>query len=217
MSIINSPSKKIIKMKILIIGASGTIGKAVEQLFKNKGYEVVAASRSTTPAVDITKAATIDEFYHQSGDFDAIITTAGDAAFVSLDKISEDQIQLTLQSKLMGQINMVRKGLNKLRSNGVFVITGGMLAYDPWPQTSMITMVNSGLEGFAKAAALDLTEGRRIVIVHPPWVAETAAALGMDASPWPNAAKVAEAYVKAVSGNENGVAVFVDGYEPTKK
>ncbi len=56
-------------------------------------------------------------------------------------------------------------------------------------QTSMITMVNAGLEGFVKAAALDLTEGRRIVIVHPPWVAETAAALGMDAAPWPNAAK----------------------------
>jgi len=76
-------------------------------------------------------------------------------------------------------------------------------------------MVNSGLDGFARAAALDLTEGRRIVIVHPPWVAETAEAIGMDASVWPNAAKVAEAYLAAIEGNSNGQPVFVEGYRPT--
>jgi hypothetical protein len=75
-------------------------------------------------------------------------------------------------------------------------------------------MVNLGLEGFAKAAALDMTEGRRVVIVHPPWVAETAAKLGMDASPWPSAAKTAEAYVSAIEGNKNGAAVFVEGHSP---
>ena len=116
----------------------------------------------------------------------------------------------------MGQINAVRLGLKKVKPGGVFVITGGMLAYSPWPKTSLITMVNAGLEGFVKAAALDLTEGRRIVIVHPPWVAETAAALGMDASPWPKAAKVAEAYAAAIQGNQNGVAQFVEGYAPAR-
>lgn len=201
-------------MKVLIIGASGTIGKAVTQLFKDEGHEVSEASRSTQPGVDFTNPAAINKFYSEADEVDAIITTAGDAAFVSLDKLNDEQIQLTLQSKLMGQINMVRKGIAKLRPNGVFVITGGMLAYSPWPQTSMITMVNAGLEGFAKAAALDLTEGRRIVIVHPPWVAETAKALGMDATPWPDAAKVAEAYLEAVEGNQNGVPVFVKGYQP---
>jgi len=201
-------------MKVLIIGASGTIGKAVTKLFKDKGYDVLEVSRSTRPGVDFTNPAAIDEFYANIGQVDAIITTAGDAAFVSLYKLNDAQIELTLQSKLMGQINMVRKGITRLRPNGVFVITGGMLAYSPVPETSMITMVNAGLEGFAKAAALDLTEGRRIVIVHPPWVAETAKALGMDETPWPNAAKVAETYLEAVAGDQNGAAVFVEGYRP---
>lgn len=204
-------------MKIVVIGASGTIGKAVTQLLKDKEHEVITASRSTQPAVDFTNPASIDEFYNQLDEMDAIVITAGDAAFVSLDKLTDEQIQLSLNSKLMGQINIVRKGLSKLRPNGVFVITGGMLAYSPWPQTSMITMVNAGLEGFVKAAALDLTEGRRIVIVHPPWVAETAAALGMDASPWPNAAKTAEAYLGAIEGSKNGEPVFVEGYSPASK
>ncbi len=203
-------------MKVLVVGASGTIGKAVTQLFKDKGHEVIQASRSTSPGIDFTKPETIDQFYEQLGQVDAIVTTAGDAAFVSLDQLNDAQIQLSLHSKLMGQINMVRKGLSNLKPNGVFVITGGILAYSPLPQTSMIAMVNAGLEGFARAAALDMTGGRRIVIVHPPWVAETATAFGMDAAPWPDAAKVAEAYLSAIEGNENGVPVFVNGYEPSK-
>jgi NAD(P)-dependent dehydrogenase (short-subunit alcohol dehydrogenase family) len=201
-------------MKVLVIGATGTIGKAVVHLLKESGHEVVGASRSSQPSVDFTDSSSIDRFYETIGEVDAIVTAAGDAAFVALEKLDDAQIQLSLNSKLMGQINMVRKGLSKLRPNGVFVITGGILAYTPWPQTSMITMVNLGLEGFAKAAALDLTEGRRIVVVHPPWVAETATALGMDATPWPNAAKVAEAYLAAVEGDQNGVPVFVEGYQP---
>lgn len=201
-------------MKIVVLGATGTIGKAVATLLDQKGHEVVRASRSTSPSVDISDPASIEAFYKQVGAVDAIVSAAGDAAFVSLDKLTYEQVQLSLNSKLGGQINMVRIGLPYLRPNGVAVITGGMLAYAPWPQTSMITMVNAGLEGFVKAAKLDLTEGRRIVIVHPPWVAETAKALGMDASPWPDAATTAHAYLEALEGSQNGGPVFVKGYQP---
>jgi len=202
-------------MRIVVVGATGTIGKAIAQLLKDKGNEVVEASRSTQPAVDITDAASIDAFFNETGAVDAIVSAAGDAAFESLDKLTDKQIQLSLNSKLLGQINVVRKGLPYLRPNGVVVITGGFLAYKPELQTSMIVMVNSGLEGFAKATALELTEGRRIVIVHPPWVAETAATLGMDATRWPDAARTAEAYLDAIEGNTSGQPVFVEGHNPT--
>jgi NAD(P)-dependent dehydrogenase (short-subunit alcohol dehydrogenase family) len=203
-------------MRIVVLGATGTIGKAVAELLRNKGHEVIAASRSSEPAVDIANPASIPAFFEQVGEVDAIVSAAGSAAFVALPDLTEEQIQLSLTSKLMGQINMVRYGLPKLRSNGVAVITGGFLAYAPAPKTSMIAMVNAGLEGFAKAAALDLTDGRRIVIVHPPWVAETAEQLGMDPTPWPNAAKTAEAYLAAVEGSQNGKPVFVEGYSPSE-
>jgi NAD(P)-dependent dehydrogenase (short-subunit alcohol dehydrogenase family) len=203
-------------MRIVVLGATGTIGKAVAALFREKGHEVIAASRSSEPAVDIANPASIPAFFEQVGEVDAIVSAAGSAAFVALQDLTEEQIQLSLTSKLMGQINLVRHGLPKLRPNGVAVITGGFLAYAPAPKTSMITMVNAGLEGFAKAAALDLTDGRRIVVVHPPWVAETAEQLGMDPTPWPNAAKTAEAYLAAVEGSQNGEPVFVAGYSPAE-
>ena len=117
----------------------------------------------------------------------------------------------------MGQVNLVRKGFNTLRPGGVFVITGGILAYSPMPQTSLISMVNIGLEGFARAVALELTEGRRIVVVHPAWVAETAAKIGMDPAPWPDAKRTATAYLEAIEGTNNGEPVFVKGYNPERR
>ena len=201
-------------MKAVLVGASGTIGHAIRDLLKEKGYEVIEVSRSTQPAVNIDDASSIDSFYATIGQVEVIVSAAGSAAFTSLDKLTDEDIQLSVNSKLLGQVNLVRKGLSKLKPNGVFVITGGILAYTPGPQTSMIAMVNAGLEGFARAAALDLTEGRRIVVVHPPWVSETATKLGMDASPWPNAATTAEAYLTAIEGSKNGEAVFVKGYKP---
>lgn len=203
-------------MKALVIGASGTIGNAVTKLLKEKGLEVISASRSTNPGINMENPSSIDSFFAGVDEVDAIIIAGGYTAGGSIDKLTDEQVELSLKSKLAGQINIVRKGLTKLRPNGVFVITGGMLAFMSWPATSMYTTVNAGLNAFAKGTALDLIEGRRIVIVHPPYVAETAANLGMDASPWPNAAETAKAYLEAIEGNENGEAVFVKGYEPGK-
>ena len=108
----------------------------------------------------------------------------------------------------------MRKGLSNLRPGGVFVLTGGMMAYSPWPQTSAISMVNAGLEGFVRGAALDLQDDRRIVIVHPPLVRESAVQMGMDGAPYPLAEKVAEAYLTAVEGKDTGQPLFVEGYGP---
>lgn len=203
-------------MKALVIGYSGTIGNAVTRLLQEKGYEVIPASRSTDPGINMEDPSSIDNFFAGIDEVDAIVAVAGDVAGGPIDKLTDEQVELSLKSKLAGQINIVRKGLAKLRPNGVFVITGGMLAFMSWPQTSMYTMVNAGLDAFAKAAALDLTEGRRIVIVHPPYVAETAAKLGMDTSPWPKADETAKAYLEAIGSNKNGESVFVKGYEPGK-
>jgi NAD(P)-dependent dehydrogenase (short-subunit alcohol dehydrogenase family) len=60
-------------------------------------------------------------------------------------------------------------------------------------------MVNAGLEGFVRAAAMDLPEGPRVNVVSPPLVRETALELGMGAVGM-SAAQVAQSYVTAVDG-----------------
>jgi NAD(P)-dependent dehydrogenase (short-subunit alcohol dehydrogenase family) len=201
-------------MNVLLIGASGTIGKAVDHLFTEQGFTLIGASRSTQPGVDFTNLASIDAFYEPIGELDAILLIGGDAAFGPLDQLTESQLEQTVSSKLMGQLNMARRGIARLRPNGVLVMTGGMLAYTPWPGTSLVAMVNAGLEGFVRAAALEMTQDRRLVIVHPPLVAETAGLFGLDGTHYSTAATVARAYLEAVESGQNGTAVFVSGYAP---
>ncbi|MDX1667173.1 MAG: short chain dehydrogenase [Saprospiraceae bacterium] len=201
-------------MKIALIGARGTIGKGVRSLFEENGHEVIGVSRSTKPGINIDKPESIDAFYAQLDQIDAVICAAGSAGFGALDKLSEHDFRQGIQSKLMGQVNLVRKGLEKLAPEGVFVLTGGMLAYSPWPKTSAVAMINAGLEGFVKAAALDMPDEKRILIVHPPLLSETAEKMGMEADPWPDSDKVAKAYLEAVEGDANGTAIFVEGYQP---
>ena len=200
--------------KIVSIGASGTIGKAVAGLLADRGHDVIPVSRNTRPGVDIDDPASIDAFYEAVGGVDAVVCAAGAAALAPLADLTEEQVRLGIESKLLGQVTLVRKGFSALKPGGVFVLTGGMLAYSPWPGTAAVALVNAGLEGFARAAALDLDQGRRIVVVHPPLVAETASAMGMDSAPWPAAARVADAYLAALEGELTGQPVFVEGYGP---
>src|ERR1700712_612540 len=111
-------------MKIVVVGSSGTIGKAVSQLLKDKGHEITGVSRSTQPGVNITDGSSIDSFYAALGEVDAIICAAGGAMPGAFDKVTDEQVHFSINSKLLGQVNMVRKGLRKVRPGGVFIITG---------------------------------------------------------------------------------------------
>jgi len=201
-------------MKTTVIGATGTIGSAVVSLLAERGNDVTAASRHSDPAIDLDDPAAIDAFFAAIDNQDAVICTAGNAGFGPLAELTDDQVRLGLDSKLLGQVNVVRKGLGRLKPGGVFVLTGGMLAYSPWPGTAAVALVNAGLEGFARAAALDLDGDRRIVVVHPPLVAETAKVMGMDPAPWPDAATVARTYLAALEIGGSGMPLFVDGFGP---
>jgi NAD(P)-dependent dehydrogenase (short-subunit alcohol dehydrogenase family) len=139
-----------------------------------------------------------------------IICAAGSASFGALSDLTDEQIHLGITSKLMGQVNICRSGLKKLKPNGTIILTGGIFAHNPWPQTTNIAMVNAALEGFVRALALELTEGRKIMVVHPPLVKETAMAMGMDGSQAPTALEVAYAYLNGLDNKENGATIFVN-------
>ena len=74
-------------------------------------------------------------------------------------------------------------------------------------------MFNAALEGFTRAAALDLPDNKRICIVSPPLIRETAEKMGRDSDPWPVASKVGEAYLNALTGKASGEVIYVEGYE----
>jgi NAD(P)-dependent dehydrogenase (short-subunit alcohol dehydrogenase family) len=200
--------------KALIIGSTGTIGSAVMKSFGEAGFETVGTSRKSTPALDIDQTESVNRFWENNGMYDVIVCAAGNASFGILDELDEDAFRQSLNSKLLGQVRVVRNGLKNLNKNGVIIITGGMLAYDPWPGTSAVAMVNAGLEGFVKAITLEITDDRQVCIVHPPLVAETARLMGMNSSTFPVAADVAQVYLKRALHASDFKVVFLEGFEP---
>ncbi len=202
-------------MKVAIIGATGTIGKAVATLLDSKGHEVVRVSRHTQPGVDITNPASIRAFYAALGEVDAVISaSAGTLSYCTVPELSDEGIDLDIKSKLLGQVNLVRHGLSNVRPGGAFILTGGIFFYNPWPKSSVITLVSGALEGFVRGAALDLHDTHRVVVVHPPAVREWATQIGMDGSPFPPAAAVAQSYLMALESSITGEPIFVEGYGP---
>lgn len=199
-------------MKTLIVGATGTIGKEIAKLSEERGDMVVSVSRKGENSMNIDDPESIDAYFEKNSDFDAIICAAGNASFGKLSALNDEEFSVGIRSKLMGQVNLVKKGLSKLNPGGTIILTGGMLAYSPWPETSNIALVNAGLQGFVRAMALEMEDDKRVFIVHPPLVAETADAMGMDANPWPKANSVAKAYVSALIEKPKGESIFVEGY-----
>ena len=190
-------------MKILLIGASGTIGKAVANALKDE-HEVIAANHSSGDVnVDLGDQTSIKAMFEKVGKVDAIVSTAGLANFSPLNDLTDADYDLALSNKLMGQVNLFRIGKNYLSENGSVTVTSGVLAQQPMQGSAVISMANGALESYVKAAALEL-DNIRINAVSPIFVKETMAIMGMDTKEGLSAADTAKSYVAAVVGNMSG-------------
>jgi NAD(P)-dependent dehydrogenase (short-subunit alcohol dehydrogenase family) len=91
-----------------------------------------------------------------------------------------------------------------VRDGGSITLTSGVLSHSPMPGSGAISLVNAGLEGFARAAALEAPRGIRVNVVSPPWVTETLQAFKMDVSLGQPVSKVAPLYVQSVEEKVTG-------------
>lgn len=196
-------------MKVLVIGATGTIGLPVTHALEEK-YEVVRASSSRSPhKVDISDPASVDSLFKKVGKVDAVVSVAGHASFRPLSSLTDDDFAVSIRSKLMGQINLVRVGINYVNNRGCFVLSGGILSRAPMPGGAAVSTVNAGLEGFVRAAAIELPRLIRINLIAPGWVRETLLSMNLDPSAGTPADVVAQTYVYAVESTFTGQVLDV--------
>lgn len=200
------------KLKVVVIGASGTIGKAVGKALEEKGYEVVRVSRNSGDfQADIQDKQSLETLFSKIGKFDAVANAAGDVAFAPVEQLTDDQFAFSIGNKLMGQVNIVRAALPFIADRGSFTLISGILTDEPILGGTISTLVNGGVEGFVKAAAHELPRGLRINCISPTVLTESMESYGaffpgfIPVDSW----KVAQSYVRAIAGIINGRIVKV--------
>jgi len=193
-------------MKILLIGARGTIGSAVDKELSQR-HEVIRIGRNSGDLqVDISDSASIRKLFEQTGKFDALICAAGNVTFAPLSEMSDDSFALGLKDKLMGQVNLLLIGREFANDGASFTFTTGVLSHDPIRSGASAALVNGALDSFVRAAAIELPRGLRINSVSPTVLTE---ALGKYAPYFRGfksvpATDVALAYAKSVEGLQTG-------------
>ncbi|PXX67781.1 NAD(P)-dependent dehydrogenase, short-chain alcohol dehydrogenase family [Pseudomonas sp. LAMO17WK12:I10] len=198
-------------MKILLIGANGTIGSAVDKELSQR-HEIIRIGRTSGDfQVDISNSASIRALFEQTGRFDALICAAGNVSFAPLGEMSAQHFALGLQDKLMGQVNLLLIGREFANDGASFTFTSGILNRDPIRSGASAALVNGAIDGFVRAAAIELPRGLRVNSVSPTVLEEA-----MDSyapyfrgyKPVPGA-DVALAYAKSVEGLQTGQTFIV--------
>jgi NAD(P)-dependent dehydrogenase (short-subunit alcohol dehydrogenase family) len=193
-------------MKILVIGGTGTLGKAVAREFTGE-HEVITAGKTQGDfQVDITDENSVKALFKSTGKVDAIIATTGSLHFGPLTEMTAEQFNTGLQNKLLGQVRIALIGQSFLNDGGSVTLTSGIIADEPIRQGANATTVNAAVEGFVRGAAIELPRGIRINVVSPTVVEESLKAYGpffpgFEAAP---AARVAKAYRRSVEGAQTG-------------
>ena len=194
-------------MKVLVVGATGAVGRAVAQALAGRGHEVVRAGRTRGDLqVDITSDASVEALYAAVGRVDAIVSAAGGLFFGPLGEMRPADFNIGLQDKLLGQVRLALLGQHVLADGGSITLTTGIVAEEPIRQGANATAVNSGVEGFVRAAAIELPRGLRINAVSPTVLTESLPDYGPFFPGFEpvSAARSAQAYVRSVEGPQTG-------------
>ncbi|MFJ8159567.1 short chain dehydrogenase [Streptomyces sp. NPDC096136] len=193
-------------MRILLVGAGGTLGSAVREALAARGHEVVGVGRSGGDLVaDVTDPEQVARLYAQAGPLDAVAVAAGDAVFRPLSELTPDDFAATFRGKALSQIELVRQGAGHVAPTGSFTLISGVLAEQPILAGAAASAANGAVEAFVRAAAIELPP-QRINVVSPTVVEESLPAYGpffagMEAVP---AARAATAFVRSVEGAQTG-------------
>ena len=200
-------------MKIILIGANGKIGELVQKALAGTGYEIVKAGRKSGDfQVEIENRESVRKLYQAVGSFDAVAIAAGEVAFAPLSELTAEKWQFSLGSKLMGQINLVQEAIPFIKEKGSFTLVSGVLNEEPIFAGVAGATVSGALEGFVRAAAVELPKGLRINVVSPTILKESEAQFGpffsgvIPVEGW----RVAQAYKRAILGVQTGRVYRVD-------
>jgi NAD(P)-dependent dehydrogenase (short-subunit alcohol dehydrogenase family) len=190
-------------MKILLVGATGTLGQSVREVLRERGHEVVTASRKGSDvSVDITDPESIRAMYEQVGKVHAVASAAGSVPWLPFGELRYQDVLDGVAGKVVSQVELVRQGAAYVA--GSFTLITGVLAREPLRTGAVASLANGAIEAFVRAAAIELPQ--RVNAVSPTIFTESVDAYGdlfAGFEPVP-VRQAANAYVRSIEGHQTG-------------
>ena len=193
-------------MRILLVGATGTLGTVVGDTLRDRGHEVVTVGRTAGDLRgDVTDPADVGRLFDEAGPVDAVVSAAGSVPYKRIIEITPADYLSAYRGKVASQIELVRQGTTRIAPRGSFTLITGVLGRDPIITGSAAAMANGAVEAFVVAAALEIAP-QRINAVSPTVLTESVPHYGhvFPGIPPVDGATVAQAYVRSVEGAETG-------------
>ncbi len=199
--------------RILLVGATGLVGRAAHALLTPRYDVVTAGPDGCDRYLDLENTDSILAAVADPGDggWAAVACAAGLGRFAPLHTIMPAPMAQSvygqgLANKLLGQVNLTLAAREHLREGGSVTLVTGVATQHTLPGASGFTMANAAIEGFVRAAAIELPRGIRINVVSPGVLAESPPAVfelfaGFEPVP---AARVAKAYLRSIEGGQTG-------------
>jgi NAD(P)-dependent dehydrogenase (short-subunit alcohol dehydrogenase family) len=157
--------------KIVVIGGSSGMGFATAKMAAEEGAAVIIASRSEERlqkakvqiegevevlTVDIRDEGSVKTFFDKVGEFDHLTTPGNEAAMGAFLELDTKTAKAAFDSKFWGQYHAAKYGAPKMRGGGSITFFAGIWSQRPVPGGSVITAINSAIEGLCRALAGEL-------------------------------------------------------------
>ena len=154
-------------MKIIVVGASGAVGRTAVEALSSR-HEIIAVGKSSGDIqIDIEDLDSIRLMYQKVGKVDAVVSAVGHGYFGAVNEMTSEQFMKGINHKVLPQVNLVLEGFEYINDGGSFTLTSGVLNRDPIPGGSCAAAANGALDGFVVGAAVDMPRGIRINAVSP--------------------------------------------------
>jgi NAD(P)-dependent dehydrogenase (short-subunit alcohol dehydrogenase family) len=188
-------------MKIIIVGASGKIGKEVDKALSDSHEIIRVGAHSGDIQADYTDTESVRSMFEKIGEFDSLVSVAGgDSTFKMFEDLNDKDYEYGFDRKFLGQIRLLKYGSEFVRNNGSFVFTSGFLSHYPYPASIATGPLNAAVDTFVMNSAPLLPRGIRLNVVSPAPVVES----GQEGRGRVTAAETAKYFVDAVEGNMTG-------------
>ncbi|WP_335970527.1 MULTISPECIES: SDR family oxidoreductase [Streptomycetaceae] len=174
------PSNSLSGTRVVVIGGSSGIGKAVARQAAEAGAEVTIASRSQdkleqaakeiggqvrTAVVDVTDEESLRAFFAGVDALDHLVVCPGDMATGSVYEVTAEDIRRCLDTKIVGQLLSVRHAGPKLAATGSIVLISGGAGFKAYPGLTVTAAANAGIGAMGQSMALELAPIRVNVVV----------------------------------------------------